>query len=106
MKGDSQIMRYRPPRDTGQLTDLEQKRRLLEDLSVLCAQDGVSVESAAPDAIDGVSPRLLAATRTGSPAGEPILLRGRSGRQVIAVVDGQGHPRDIWETIRIRTGLA
>jgi hypothetical protein len=25
---------------------------------------------------------------------------------VIAVVDGQGHPRDIWETIRVRTGLA
>ncbi|HUB41280.1 MAG TPA: hypothetical protein VMA72_20745 [Streptosporangiaceae bacterium] len=99
-------MRHRPPRGTGQLTDLEQMRRLLEDLSVLCARDGVSIDSAAPDAIDGVSPRLLAATRTGSPAGEPILLRGLGGRQVIAVVDGQGDARDIWETIRVRTGLA
>jgi hypothetical protein len=77
----------------------------LEDLSSLCARDGVTVESAAPDAIDGVSPRLLAATRTGSPAGEPILLRGRDGREVIAVVDGRGHPGDIWAAIRVRTGL-
>ena len=98
-------MRHRPPRGTGQLTDLEQMRRLLEDLSLLCAQDGVSVESAAPDAIDGVSPRLLAATRAGSPVGEPILLRGPGGRQAIAVVEGQGHPGDIWEAIRGRTGL-
>jgi hypothetical protein len=97
-------MRHRPPLGTGQLTDLEQKRRLLEDLSALCAQDGVTVESAAPDAIHGVSPRLLAATRAGSPAGEPILLRGRGGREVIAVVDGQGDPGDIWEAIRFRTG--
>jgi hypothetical protein len=97
-------MRHRPPLGTGQLTDLEQKRRLLEDLSALCAQDGVTVESAAPDAIRGVSPRLLAATRAGSPAGEPILLRGRDGREVIAVVDGQGDPGDIWEAIRFRTG--
>ena len=97
-------MRHRPPLGTGQLTDLEQKRRLLEDLSALCAQDGVTVESAAPDAIRGVSPRLLAATRAGSPAGEPILLRGRGGREVIAVVDGQGDPGDIWEAIRFRTG--
>jgi hypothetical protein len=96
-------MWHRPPRGTGQLTDLEQKRRLLEDLSALCAADGVTVESAAPDAIRGVSPRLLAATRAGSPAGEPILLRGRDGREVIAVVDGQGHPDDIWEAIRLRT---
>jgi hypothetical protein len=92
------------PRDTGQLTDLEQKRRLLDDLSALCAQDGVAVESAAPDAVRGVSPRLLAATRAGSPAGEPILLRGRGGREVIAVVDGRGQPRDIWEAIRVRAG--
>ena len=99
-------MRHRPPRGTGQLTDLERMRRLLEHLSALCAQDGVTVESAAPDAVDGVSPRLLAATRTGSPAGEPILLRGRGGYEVIAVVDGQGHPRDIWDAIRVRTGLA
>jgi len=97
-------MPHRPPLDTGQLTDLEQKRRLLEDLSALCAQDGVTVESAAPDAIRGVSPRLLAATRAGSPAGEPILLRGRGGREVIAVVDGQGDPGEIWEAIRFRTG--
>jgi hypothetical protein len=76
----------------------------LEDLSALCAQDGVTVESAAPDAIDGVSPRLLAATRDGGPAGELILLRGR-GCEVIAVVDGQGHPGDIWKAIRARTGL-
>jgi hypothetical protein len=96
-------MWHRPPLGTGQLTDLDQKRRLLEDLSALCAQDGVTVESAAPDAIRGVSPRLLAATRAGSPAGEPILLRGR-GREVIAVVDGQGDPGDIWEAIRFRTG--
>jgi hypothetical protein len=80
-------------------------RRLLEDLSALCAQDGVTVESAAPDAIDGVSPRLLAATRAVSPAGEPILLRGPGGCEVIAVVDGQGDPADIWEAIRARTGL-
>jgi hypothetical protein len=80
-------------------------RRILEDLSALCAQDGVTVESAAPDAIDGVSPRLLAATRAGSAPGEPILLRGRGGCEVIAVVDGQGHPGDIWEAIRVRTGL-
>ena len=97
-------MRHRPPLGTGQLTDLEQKRRLLEDLSALCAQDGVTVESAAPDAIRGVSPRLLAATRAGSPAGEPILLRGRDGREVIAVVDGHGDPGDIWDAIRFRTG--
>jgi len=97
-------MRHRPPLGTGALTDLEQKRRLLEDLSALCAQDGVTVESAAPDAIRGVSPRLLAATRAGSPAGEPILLRGRDGGEVIAVVDGQGDPGDIWEAIRFRTG--
>jgi hypothetical protein len=99
-------MRHRPPRGTSQLTDLERMRRLLEDLSALCAQDGITVESAAPDALDGVSPRLLAATRAGSPAGEPILLRGRGGYEVIAVVDGQGHPRDIWQAIRVRTGLA
>ena len=99
-------MRHRPPRDTRQLADLERMRRLLEDLSAVCAQDGVTVESAAPDAIDGVSPRLLAATRAGSPAGEPILLRSRRGREVIAVVDGYGHPADIWEAIRVRTGLA
>jgi hypothetical protein len=98
-------MRHRPPQSTGQLTDLEQMRRLLEGLSAVCAQYGVTVESAAPDAIDGVSPRLLAATRAGSPAGEPILLRGRGGFEVIAVVDGQGHPRDIWEAIRVRAGL-
>jgi hypothetical protein len=97
-------MRHRPPLGPGQLTDLEQKRRVLEDLSALCAQDGVTVESAAPDAIHGVSPRLLAATRAGSPAGEPILLRGRGGREVVAVVDGQGDPGDIWEAIRFRTG--
>jgi hypothetical protein len=97
-------MRHRPPRGTGQLTDLEQKRRLLDDLSALCAQDGVAVESAAADAVRGVSPRLLAATRAGSPAGEPILLRGRGGREVIAVVDGRGQPRDIWEAIRVRAG--
>jgi hypothetical protein len=97
-------MRQGPPLGTRQLTDLEQKRRLLEDLSALCAQDGVTVESAAPDAIRGVSPRLLAATRAGSPAGEPILLRGRDGREVIAVVDGQGDPGDIWEAIRFRAG--
>jgi hypothetical protein len=96
-------MWHRPQRGTGQLTDLEQKRRLLEDLSALCAQDGVTVESAAPDAIRGVSPRLLAATRAGGPAGEPILLQGRDGREVIAVVDGQGHPDDIWEAIQFRT---
>jgi hypothetical protein len=96
-------MWHRPPRGTGQLTDLEQMRRLLEDLSARCATDGVTVESAAPDAIRGVSPRLLAATRAGSPAGEPILLRGRDGREMIAVVDGQGHPDDIWEAIRLRT---
>src|SRR5215469_746633 len=99
-------MRHRPPQGTGQLTDLEQARRLLEGLSAVCAQDGVTVESAAPDAIDGVSPRLLAATRAGSPAGEPIILRRRGGREVIAVVDGQGHPADIWEAIRVRAGLA
>jgi hypothetical protein len=98
-------MRHDPPRGTSELTDLEQRRRLLEDLSALCAQDGVTVESAAPDAIDGVSPRLLAATRAGGPAGEPILLRGRGGCEVIAVVDGQGYPDDIWEAIRARTGL-
>jgi hypothetical protein len=98
-------MRHRPPRSTDQLTDLGQMRRILEDLSALCAQDGVTVESAAPDAIDGLSPRLLAATRAGSAAGEPILLRGRGGCEVIAVVDGQGHPGDIWEGIRVRTGL-
>lgn len=98
-------MRHGTPRVTSELTDLEQRRRLLEDLSALCAQDGVTVESAAPDAIDGVSPRLLAATRAGSPAGEPILLRGRGGCEVIAVVDGQGSPDDIWEAIRARTGL-
>jgi len=98
-------MRHRPPRGTSELTDLEQMRRLLGDLSALCAQDGVTVESAAPDAIDGVSPRLLAATRAGSPAGEPILLRGRGGCEVIAVVDGAGRPGDIWEAIRARTGL-
>ena len=98
-------MRHRPPRGTSEPTDLEQRRRLLEELSALCAQDGVTVESAAPDAIDGVSPRLLAATRAGSPAGEPILLRGRGGCEVIAVVDGQGYPGDIWEAIRARTGL-
>ena len=97
-------MPHRPPLGTGQLADLEQKRRLLEDLSAVCAQDGVTVESAAPDAIRGVSPRLLAATRAGSPAGEPILLRGRGGREVIAVVDGQGDPNDIWEAIKFRTG--
>lgn len=96
-------MRHRPPRGTGQLTGLEQTRRLLEDLSALCAHDGVTVESAAPDAIDGVSPRLLAAIRPGSPAGEPILLRGSGGWEVIAVVDGQGHPSEIWEAIRART---
>jgi hypothetical protein len=95
-------MWHRPPRGIGQLTDLEQKRRLLEDLSALCAQDGVTVESAAPDAIHGVSPRLLAATRAGSPAGEPILLRSR-GDEVIAVVDGHGNPGDIWEAISART---
>ncbi|HUC26764.1 MAG TPA: hypothetical protein VMA73_29035 [Streptosporangiaceae bacterium] len=99
-------MRHRPPQEASELTDLEQMRRLLEDLSALCAQDGVTVESAAPDAINGVSPRLLAATRAGSPAGEPILLRGRGGCEVIAVVNGQGYPRDIWEAIRARTGLA
>ena len=98
-------MRHRPPRGIDQLTDLEQMRRLLEDLSALCARDGVTVESAAHDAVDGVSPRLLAATRAGSPAGEPILLRGRGGCEVIAFVDGQGHARDIWEAIRVRTGL-
>jgi hypothetical protein len=99
-------MRHRPRRGTGQLADLEQKRRLLEDLSARCAQDGVTVESAAPDAIDGVSPRLLAATRAGSPAGEPIILRGSGGRELIAVVDGQGHPGDIWEAIRARAGTS
>lgn len=87
------------------MTDLEQMRRLLEGLSALCAQDGVTVESAAPDAIDGVSPRLLAATRASSSAGEPILLRGRDGREVIAVVDGRSDPAGIWEAIRVRTGL-
>jgi hypothetical protein len=96
-------MRHRPSRGTGELTDLEQTRRLLEDLSALCAQDGVTVESVAPDAIRGVSPRLLAATRADSPAGEPILLRGRGGREVIAVVDGQGDAGDIWEAIRLHT---
>jgi len=37
-------MRHRPPRGPGQLTDLEQMTRLLEDLSALCAKYGVTVE--------------------------------------------------------------
>jgi hypothetical protein len=80
-------------------------RRLLEDLSALCARDGVTVESAAPDAIPGVPPHLIAATRGGSRAEESVLFRGRGGCEVIAVVDRRGDPGQIWEAIRSRTGL-
>ena len=77
-------------------------RRMLDALTAVARAAGAEVESAADDAVPGVPAGLIAATRSPRPGGEPVMLTSRDGQQVIAVVTGDGDPRQWWNAINER----
>jgi hypothetical protein len=75
-------------------------RYQLDQLLAMCASAGTHIESASDDAVACVPPGLIAATHTPRPDGEPVHLTTADGREVIALVDGQGDPAEWWGAIQ------
>jgi hypothetical protein len=74
--------------------EVHQMQLRLDTLLDICRQAGVSVESGGVDAVAGVAPGLVAASRTAPlHGGESVVLTAPDGRQAIAVVSGQGDPQ-------------
>ena len=76
-------------------------RKDLDGLLNFFAGQGARVESAAADAVDGVPPGLISASRTTAPrpGGEPVKVTTREGREVIALIGPGGDPAEIWHAI-------
>jgi hypothetical protein len=74
--------------------------RKLEMMHAICTDAGVQFESLAADAIPAVPPSLIVASHSPRPGGEPVLLRSRTGNEVIAVVNGEGDPALWWACLQ------
>jgi hypothetical protein len=74
--------------------DRERMSRQLDGLRECLRVAGADTGSA------DVPPALLAAAATAGPGGESVLLTTPEGREVIAVVSGDGDPAQCWDAIR------